>query len=87
MEDVAGNWPWPRSVFAELVNAISMQQPKAIVFDKLFVERDVYRPESDALFNQALEGKKNIYFPLVRQAAAQDSAGAPITPSPMHMPR
>ncbi|MES2047701.1 MAG: adenylate/guanylate cyclase domain-containing protein [Pseudomonadota bacterium] len=76
MENVAGNWPWPRAVFAEMITAIDKQQPKAIVFDKLFVERDVYRPESDALFNQALEGKKNIYFPLVRQPATQDKAGA-----------
>ena len=76
MENVAGNWPWPRSVFAEMINAIDKQHPKAIVFDKLFVERDVYRPESDALFNQALEGKKNVYFPLVRQPATQDKAGA-----------
>ncbi|MBC7405185.1 MAG: CHASE2 domain-containing protein [Cytophaga sp.] len=63
MEKLAGNWPWLCSVFAEMLNAISKQQPKAVVFDKLFVERDVYRPESDALFHQALE---NIYFPLVR---------------------
>ena len=76
MENIAGNWPWPRSVFAEMINAIDKQHPKAIVFDKLFVERDVYRPESDALFNQALEGKKNVYFPLVRQPATQDKAGA-----------
>lgn len=76
MENVAGNWPWPRSVFAEMINAIYQQHPKAIVFDKLFVERDVYRPESDALFNQALEGKKNVYFPLVRQPATQDKSGA-----------
>jgi adenylate cyclase len=78
MENVAGNWPWPRSVFAEMITAIDKQHPKAIVFDKLFVERDVYRPESDAMFNQALEGKKNIYFPLVRQPSTQDKAGAPL---------
>lgn len=76
MESIAGNWPWPRSVFAEIISAIDLQQPKAIVFDKLFVERDVYRPESDALLNQALEGKKHVYFPLVRQPASQDQAGA-----------
>ncbi|GGC89569.1 adenylate/guanylate cyclase domain-containing protein [Undibacterium terreum] len=75
MENIAGSWPWPRSVHGELVEGISRQQPKAIVFDLPFVERDVYRPESDAQFNQALQGKQNIYFPLVRLPKEQDGAG------------
>ena len=75
MEALAGSWPWPRSVHAELLNGISLQQPKAVVFDLSFIEHDVYRPESDALLNQALEGKNNVYFPLIRQPSVQDVAG------------
>ncbi len=75
MENIAGSWPWPRAVHGELVEGIARQQPKAVIFDFPFVERDVYRPDSDALFNQALQGKHNIYFPLIRQPAAKDSAG------------
>lgn len=78
MEDIAGNWPWPRSVHAELLEGIAAQQPKAVVFDLSFIERDVYRPESDALFNRALEGKQQIYFPLIRQPSTQDAAGPPL---------
>ncbi len=78
MQDEAGSWPWPRSVHGELVQGIAKQHPKAIVFDILFSERDQYRPESDKLFNQALQGKDNIYFPLVRRDPAQDAKGAPL---------
>ena len=36
MQDVAGNWPWPRAVHGEMVRGIAKQHPKAIVFDILF---------------------------------------------------
>lgn len=78
MEDLAGSWPWPRAVHAQLLSGIAKQQPKAVIFDLSFVERDVYRPESDRQFNlalQSLQGGPPVYFPLIRQAQLQDSAG------------
>jgi adenylate cyclase len=78
MQDVAGNWPWPRAVHGELVRGIAAQHPKAIVFDILFSERDQYRPDSDRLFNEALEGVDNIYFPMIRRDPALDANGAPL---------
>ncbi|WP_299793252.1 adenylate/guanylate cyclase domain-containing protein [uncultured Shewanella sp.] len=75
MENRVGSWFWPRSVHGEMVEGINRQQPKAIVFDLSFVERDLYRPESDALFNRALEQKENIFFALVRLDSQQDENG------------
>ena len=75
MNDVAGNWPWPRSVHGELVQGMLRQHPKAIVFDLMFSERDAYRPDSDRLFNEALAGAGKIYFPIVRLAAERDPTG------------
>ncbi|MFL6660458.1 MAG: CHASE2 domain-containing protein, partial [Massilia sp.] len=75
MEQVAGNWPWPREVHGDLVRGILRQKPKAIVFDFAFSERDVYRPDSDRHFNDALAGNTNIYFPLVRLPSQMDQAG------------
>lgn len=79
MQDTAGSWPWPRAVHGELVRGIARQKPQAIVFDILFSERDQYRPESDRLFNEALEASFNVYFPMVRRDEAQDAAGAPLS--------
>lgn len=78
MGDIAGNWPWPRSVHGELVAGIARQQPKAIVFDILFAEPDVYRPESDALFNDVVRQLPNTYFPMVRRNTTEDAYGIPL---------
>ncbi len=78
MGGIAGSWPWPRSVHGELITGIARQQPKAIVFDILFAEPDVYRPESDALFNDAVRQAPNTYFPTVRRDAAEDTHGVPL---------
>lgn len=73
MQDEAGKWPWPRAVHGELVEGIAKQMPKAIVFDFDFIEKDLFRPESDDLFNQALKGKNNVFFPLIRQPPTLDA--------------
>lgn len=78
MAELAGRWPWPRSVHGEMVTFIARQKPKAIVFDILFGEPDVYRPESDQDFNQALQGLDNVYFPTARHDAVGDPYGVPI---------
>ncbi len=78
MADTAGSWPWPRSVHGELVEAIERQQPKAIVFDILFTDPDIYRPESDAYFNAAVARYRNIYFPMIRLDPANDNKGVPV---------
>lgn len=80
MAEVAGSWPWPRSVHGELVAGISKQQPKAIVFDILFGEPDIFRREADAYFNEALRGLNNVYLPIVRHeyGPAGDAQGTPL---------
>ena len=75
MNDIAGSWPWPRSVHGELVEGIAKQGPKAIVFDIWFSEPDKFRPESDAYFNEVLTGVKNVYLPMLRQDAEGDREG------------
>ncbi len=79
LENDAGRWPWPRAIHGELLQGIAAQQPKAIVFDILFSERDAFRPDSDEAFNQSLQGLNNVYFPMVRRDAAMDAQGAPVT--------
>ena len=78
MQEVAGSWPWPRAVHGELVRGMAKQRPKAIVFDIQFTERDQYRPESDRLFNDALDVDASVYFPMVRRDPALDVQGAPV---------
>ena len=78
MADHAGRWPWPRSVHGEVVEGIAAQKPKAIVFDVMFGEPDVFRPESDAAFNETVAPLGNVYFPSARHDPAGDAYGVPI---------
>jgi CHASE2 domain-containing sensor protein len=67
-----GRWPWPRQVFGEFVENIEAQNPKAIVFDILFSDADVYNPDSDTYFNGVIAGTNNTFFPMLRLSEAND---------------
>jgi adenylate cyclase len=56
--DVRGQWPWPRSLVAELIGAIAAADPAAIGVDLLFVEPDRSAPAGDAALAQAVHGNK-----------------------------
>lgn len=68
-----GRWPWPRQVLGEFVENIQAQKPKAIVFDILFSDADIYNPDSDAYFNDVATACENCFFPILRLDASQDS--------------
>ncbi|MEI7843634.1 MAG: CHASE2 domain-containing protein [Gallionellaceae bacterium] len=61
-----GRWPWPRQVLGEFIEQVEKQQPKAIVFDILFSDADVYNADSDAYFNTAIAATNNTFFPMLR---------------------
>ena len=62
----AGRFPWPRAVYATLIDGLAEQKPRAIVFDIMFSEPDLHRPESDRAFIDAASQHDNIYYPMVR---------------------
>lgn len=74
MLELAGNWPWPRAVHGELTNFIAARKPAAIVFDIIFSEPDIFRPESDALFSRAVS-KHNVILPMI---VAADGTPTPL---------
>jgi adenylate cyclase len=67
-----GRWPWPRQVLGEFVENIQAQNPKAIVFDIVFSDADIYNPDSDAYFNEVITACENCFFPILRLDASQD---------------
>lgn len=78
MEAEAGRWPWPRAVYAELLPHLLAQQPRAVVFDILFTEKDSLRPEGDEAFAEALRASPRVYLPMVRLDARDDANGVPL---------
>ncbi len=84
-----GRWPWPRQVLGEFLEHLEGQQPKAVVFDILFSDPDVYNPDSDRYFDAAVSETTNTFFPMLRLDEASDALSqiAPamipgVTPAP-----
>jgi CHASE2 domain-containing sensor protein len=50
----------------EFLEHLETQQPKAVAFDILFSDADIYNPDSDAYFNDVIAATDNTYFPFVR---------------------
>jgi len=56
--DARGQWPWPRNVLAQLVDAINAARPAALGIDLLFVEPDRSSAGADAVLAQAIQRGK-----------------------------
>ncbi|WP_415900858.1 CHASE2 domain-containing protein [Neptuniibacter sp. QD48_11] len=69
---IAGGWPWPRAVHAELVELLQLQKPAAVVFDVLFADRDIFNPESDQYFSEVLAASNNVYLPFLHLQTYSD---------------
>jgi CHASE2 domain-containing sensor protein len=67
-----GRWPWPRQVLGEFLQHLETQRPRAVVFDILFSDSDVYNADSDAYFNEVVAGTDNTYFPWLRLSPESD---------------
>jgi adenylate cyclase len=67
-----GRWPWPRQVLGEFLEHLEVQKPKAVVFDILFSDPDVYNADSDAYFDAVVADTNNTFFPMLRLDAASD---------------
>ena len=74
-----GRWPWPRQVLGEFLEHLEGQRPRAVVFDILFSDPDVYNPDSDAYFEAAVARTTNTFFPMLRLDEASDGLSQ-ITP-------
>ncbi len=42
MDQVVGRWPWPRSIYAELLEYLSYGEPRAVIFDITFSEKHLF---------------------------------------------
>ena len=79
LSDEAGSWPWPRSVHGELIEQIARQHPQAIAFDILFNEPDVFRPEHDEAFAEAVARHPQVWLAMTLNS---DGAGAVVSELP-----
>jgi len=67
MNAIAGRWVWPRSVHAQVIEALLPLKNSVIGFDILFAEQDIYRPDADSYFNEVLTQTNQVYFATLEQ--------------------
>ena len=77
MQEEAGRFPWPREVYADLIEGLEAQKPRAIVFDLMFFDKDQFRPQSDRAFVETAARFENIFYPMVLLDRKDDVRGAP----------
>ena len=63
-----GQWPWPRSLHADLIDRLSAAQPAAILFDVVFSEPG--NPANDKRLADAVCNAGNVLLPLLRDGPA-----------------
>ena len=56
-----GEWPVPRDVYAQFINYIEKQNPKAIAFDLMFVESMKSKIGADMALAKAINSNDNVY--------------------------
>lgn len=59
--DKYGEWPIPRGVYADVINYLEKQNPKAIAFDLMFVKSMKSKSSDDKALSEAITSNKNVY--------------------------
>ena len=57
-------WPWPRQVYAPLIETCVKGGVKGIIFDVIFSEPSSYGVDDDLEFARAIKGAQNAFFPV-----------------------
>ena len=70
--DKYGEWPIPRSVYADVINHIEKQNPKAIILDLLFIKSIRSSEDADKKLVDTMKNYNNIYTGLNFDAQPED---------------
>jgi adenylate cyclase len=83
MNDIAGRWPWPRAIWSDLLDFLSMGGARAALFDILFLERQ--DKANDGALRKATQDFKFAYHSMMisheqvdQVAQNQATAGEPL---------
>jgi len=75
-----GRYPWPRELQGQILSGILKQKPKAVIYDILFSDQDnesnsnsETKTDSDDAFANIIRTTDNVYFPILRLPAENDS--------------
>jgi len=70
MSDIVGRWPWPRAIWADLLDFLSKGGARAVLFDILFLERQ--DKINDRTLVDATNASQNAYHSIMIRREAPD---------------
>lgn len=82
LNEEAGAWPWPRAIHGELLDGLARFKPRAVAFDVMFNEADMFRPDSDQVLRDVAKAQPNLFFASMRLV---DGNATPIDQLPASM--
>jgi len=62
-----GRPPWPRRLYADVVRVVRRANPRVMVLDRFFEQRDRERPGSDAALWKALAAARDVFLPVLHR--------------------
>lgn len=75
-----GRWPWPRGVHAELLQKLSVAQPRGVAFDVLFSEPALGDPAGDEALAHAMRHAARVVSPVAVEASQPDGTLIEVLP-------
>ena len=75
-----GRWPWPRSKYAQLIDAIESDRPRRQVHDILFPDKT--QPEQDRILATAIADAQDITLAYLPRAGAREGKVQEVRPLP-----
>ena len=70
MSDIVGRWPWPRAIWADLLDFLSKGGARAVLFDVLFLERQ--DTINDRTLVDATNASQNAYHSIMIRREGPD---------------
>ncbi len=56
-----GSWPWPRSIYSDLLKVLNEYKPNVVFYDMIFSEKS--NEENDLAFSQEMKNAGNVVLP------------------------
>lgn len=84
MDNKAGRWPWPRAIWGDLLEYLSIGGARAVLFDILFIEHDRVNNANDKVLQNATKQSKNVYHSMLLRHDDEDEGAinkAPTLPA------
>lgn len=77
-----GNWPWPRSLHAQLVHRLTDAGVRGIGMDVTLSEADVAHPDNDRAYAEAIGENGHVVMPVFAEAAELGGILEEVLPTP-----